>query len=96
MQEHETVSARRTYIEDAWQSYLDMVMPADAGEIQIRETRQAFKAGACLLHALVMGSLSEGDEVEEEDLRLMEDLAHEIETIGQELDASVLGQGPRH
>lgn len=33
-------------IGDIWQSYSDNVLPADAGDVQIRECKLAFYAGA--------------------------------------------------
>ncbi|TFH40740.1 MAG: hypothetical protein E4H01_16075, partial [Lysobacterales bacterium] len=36
-------------IERAWQSYRVNVVPHDAGEVQLKETRNAFYAGAAIL-----------------------------------------------
>ena len=47
-------------IEKLWRSYLLDVVPKNAAEIQIRETRRAFYAGAAALFNSIMGGLDGG------------------------------------
>lgn len=37
---------------DAWASYRERVVPAEAGEVQVQECRRAFYAGACAVEAM--------------------------------------------
>ena len=43
-------------VHDQWVSYLEQVMPSNAGPIQIQETRRAFYAGAFALCSLLQES----------------------------------------
>jgi hypothetical protein len=63
----------------AWESYLRDVMPAGAGAIQREETRRAFYAGAASMMSLVVGGMSETDEVTEGDVLCLSGLADELE-----------------
>jgi hypothetical protein len=84
---------RPKWIERAWDRYRKMVVPADAGPVQVAETRQAFMAGAAILFTAIMQGVSEGDEVQESDERLMADIQAEVDAFGQEIDRAVLGAG---
>lgn len=51
-------------INDEWDAYFKKVLPANASEVQIRETRQAFFSGAfCLMQLLKTQTDDEGIEV---------------------------------
>lgn len=80
------------YIERGWLSYRAMVVPADAGEVQVNETKQAFYAGASILFTTLMqpGVLDPGLEETENDMKKMADLQAEIDAFGQLLDKKVL------
>ena len=78
-------------IEEAWVSYRLMVVPRDAGETQIVETRQAFFAGAAVLFTKLVSQLSEEKEESEDDLDFMSDVHREVTEFGQEIDQRVLG-----
>lgn len=82
------------YIERGWDSYRKMVVPADAPQVQIDETRQAFYAGAAILFTTLMqpGVLDPGIEETPNDLKKMADLQAEIDAFGQQLDKRVFGQ----
>lgn len=86
--------ANPRWIERAWDRYREMVVPPDAGAVQVDETRQAFMAGAAILFTAMLHGVSEGDEVQEADEKLMADLQAEIDDFGQALDLKVLAGGP--
>jgi hypothetical protein len=69
-----------------------MVVPADAPEIQIKETRQAFYAGASILFTVLTmpGVLDPGDEPTDADMQKMADLQAEIDAFGAGLDKRYL------
>jgi hypothetical protein len=81
----------KKYIKDGWQSYRKMVIPGDASPVQIRETKQAFYAGASLLWYALMATLDADAEPTEADMRRMDSINKEIEAYGQKLDRDVLG-----
>ena len=81
---------RKKLIARAWESYLRTVIPKDAGAVQIKESRQAFFAGSAVLFQTIMMVLEPGAEPTNHDMRVMDDLQHEINAFGQELDAAVL------
>jgi hypothetical protein len=80
------------YIERGWLHYRAMVIPADASEIQVTESRQAFFAGAAILFTALTHPdvLDPGLEATDNDLMKMADLQAEIDAFGQELDKKVL------
>lgn len=80
------------YIERGWLSYRELAVPADAGEVQVKETKQAFYAGASILFTTLMqpGVLDPGTEETDADMKKMADLQAEIDAFGQALDKKVL------
>lgn len=77
-------------IERAWNSYRQL-LPADASEAQLRETRQAFYAGAAILFEALMLVLDPGDEATEADMQRIRDVHAELRAFGQSLDRRLLG-----
>lgn len=77
------------YIEAGWDSYRRL-LPADAGEVQVNETRQAFYAGAAILFRTIMVTLDPETEPTEADLARMAELQAELDAFGQELDVRYL------
>ena len=75
-----------------WESYLRNVVPADAPPIQVKETRQAFYAGAAILFEVLMKALDPGDEPTDRDLQRMADLQKELDEYGQSLDRELFGK----
>jgi len=63
----------------AWEQYREQVLPANAGQAQIDETRKGFYAGAAALFGIVAGGVSPGNEVEPSDLAMLDDLVHELQ-----------------
>lgn len=83
------MTKQRKYIEAAWDSYQEMVVPKNAGDAQIAETRQAFYSGASVLFQLIITSLEQVSEETEADLQLLTDIDDEITAFGQQLDRNV-------
>lgn len=77
------------YIEKCWDSYRAL-LPKDAGEVQIRETRQAFYGGAAILFEAIMRTLDPGSEPTDADMRRMSDIQKELDEFGQKLDERYL------
>lgn len=77
-------------IMQAWISYRDTVLSPDCSDVQLRETFQAFFAGAAMLYHTVMISLAPGVEPTQEDILMMEDIAKEIDAFGAQLDKEIL------
>ncbi len=73
---------RHRYIETAWRRYRDHTVPTLAGDVQVRETRKAFFAGAAILHTLIMENQAASDNVTDDELQAMvaklEDILDEI------------------
>lgn len=66
------------HIEQEWLEYLRRVLPGDASEVQIRECKRAFFAGAHAFHSIQLTKISKGDQCTDADLRLMDDLRDEL------------------
>lgn len=78
------------HIEKGWNSYRAL-LPKDAGEVQIKETRQAFYAGAAILFESLMLVLDPGTEPTEADMQRMDDINKELREFGRNLDSRYLG-----
>lgn len=74
-------------IERQWRSFLERVLPAQAGEVQRREMKRAFYAGAQALYGTLMGGLTPGDDVHEPDLQMMANIHDDLERFGQDVSA---------
>lgn len=77
-------------IERGWQSYRRMVVPPDAPDVQVKECRQAFYAGAAILFEALMLKLDPGEEPNEADMQRMAAIQHELYTFGAEIDKRYL------
>lgn len=80
-------------IQKAWQSYERLVLPSNAPEIQRRETRQAFYAGAAVLFEALMRGLDKEKEPTEADMQRMNDVVKELREFGQQLDGRYVNRG---
>lgn len=76
----------RSRIEEEYNNYARCVIPADAGAIQRKETRQAFFAGA--IAAMVLMEKAANDEAAA--MHFMPDLMAEMEAFAEE---TVRGRG---
>jgi hypothetical protein len=68
-------------IESAWLDYREKVIPADAPDIQIDETRKAFYAGAGQLFQSILRVLGPGEEPTDADLTIMDGIQEELEAF---------------
>jgi len=72
-------SPKRRLIAAQWADFERIVFAgADIPDIQWREMRRAFYAGAVALFGTLTGGMSEGSEAEPEDLALMDDISSEL------------------
>jgi hypothetical protein len=72
-------------IELGWLSYLAVVIPADAGDVQVSESRLAFFAGAQHLFSSIMNILDPGTEPTEQDLRRMDRINNELDEFVEQM-----------
>jgi len=77
------------YIKQGWDSYYKLVIPPDAPDIQVSETKQAFYAGAAILFQALMRTLDPGEKETDADMQRMSDLQAEIYEFGQLLDKKI-------
>lgn len=77
------------YIEKGWEGYRKL-LPPNASEVQIRETRQAFYGGAAILFEALMRGLDEGEEATDGDVQIMTDIQRELQEFGAQLDRKYL------
>ena len=71
----------KNIIHGGWLGYRLHVLPDDASEVQVSETRQAFFAGAQHLFASIMNVLDSEVEPTERDLRRMGFIHQELESF---------------
>lgn len=84
---------KRKIIEDGWNSYRRVVVPRNASETQVLETRRAFFAGASLLFVTInkLLDMSKPEDATPEDLQMFSDVQDEINQFGAALDSELLG-----
>lgn len=73
-------------IEEGWKSYRRTVVPKNASKVQVRETKQAFYAGAAILFETIMILLEPGEEPTVHDLELMMRVQQELAEWGKGFD----------
>jgi len=71
-------------IREQWDSYRREVIPKDAHDVQIVESRRAFYAGAAALLRILV-DLDPGDEPTEDDLRKMDEINEEIDSFKRDV-----------
>lgn len=77
-------------IEAGWRAYQIVVLPKDAGPVQIDETRKAFFAGAQHLFASIMSVLDPDEEPTANDLRRMDLIDQELHKFAGELGLDIM------
>jgi hypothetical protein len=87
------LTARGLLIEAGYVGLRLAAMAPDASEVQVREMRMAFFAGAQHLFASIMGILDPGDEPTDADLKRMDNIAAELGRFERELRASLPTKG---
>ena len=80
----------KTPIGAAWLAYRRLCVHENASETQVAETETAFYAGALILYETIINNLTEGDEVEDADMAMMENIHAEFERFGSRFDQKVL------
>lgn len=76
-----------------WLSFQKFVIPPSAPEVQHREMRKAFYAGAQHLFASILTILSPGADPTEEDLRYMDGLHKELQAFVDEMKKEAAANG---
>lgn len=76
-------------VEAGWAGYRVLVIPPDAPQIQIDESRTAFMAGAQHLFGSIMNILDPGEEESEADLRKMDLIDKELRAFAREMELRV-------
>lgn len=65
-------------LKQMWNQFQERVLPSNCSEIQLRETKRAFYAGAECLLSTIMSNLTSDAEPTEEDFKMMNDLHQEF------------------
>lgn len=73
-------------IEAGWAILRGMAVAPDAPEIQLREMRFAYMAGAQHLFSSIMNILDPGEEPTDRDLHRMELISNELEAFRKEME----------
>ncbi len=68
-----------------WSSYREQVVPAEAEETQVVETRRAFYAGAAAVYWTLIHKLGDSPDPTPEDIALLDGIAAEIQEFVDEL-----------
>lgn len=79
---------KRQLMAEQWDEFSGKVLPKPCSEIQKREMRRAFYAGAQSILFRVIQSFAPETEPTEEDLQIMEDLHDELQNF-----AKAIGEG---
>lgn len=66
------------HLDSEWRSYLEKVVPKNAGPEQLQGTEMAFYAGATALLGLLARGITKGGEATEEDYAFMDAVAKEL------------------
>jgi hypothetical protein len=69
---------RRNRIQEKWDEFSRLVLPADCSTVQRWEMRRAFYAGVEGLFKLIIRDLTPGSEAEQADLRMLSDMEAEL------------------
>lgn len=72
------------HLESGWEMYRREVIPADAPQVQIDETRNGFYGGAWLLWSTIMGTLDSAADPTPADLQLLDELQAELVAFASE------------
>jgi hypothetical protein len=73
-------------IKAQWETYyLQILVPAKAGAIQVQECRRAFYAGANALLSSIMGLLQPGTEPTPADMDMMDNIEQEFRRFARDI-----------
>lgn len=79
---------RRRPVAESWTTFLLMVVPTNASDIQRGEMRRAYYAGAEAVLQIMMKQLdhtTDPDEITDNDMRLMEDVHEDIVQFAEDV-----------
>lgn len=76
-------------IDLGWESFKAIMLQPDTPEAQVREMRKVYFAGAQHLWASWMGTLDEGVEPTEADMRRLDSISRELEAFAAEMNAEI-------
>ena len=77
-----------SFLADEWKSYRESATSADAGPVQVQETRRAFYAGAAAMWKTIMVDmvdLDPGTEATDDDLKRMDGVFQELAAFERDL-----------
>jgi hypothetical protein len=74
---------RRNRVAEQWNTFAQAVLPKDCSDLQRKEMRRAFYAGAHMLFCMLVGSVSEGEETQPQDIQMLSDLNAECESFAE-------------
>ena len=77
------------HIERQWRDYFRLIGLHGASDVQIRETRRAFYAGAAFLLRTMMARFDGGTEPTEADLKMMNEIDEELTEWADQLAQGV-------
>jgi hypothetical protein len=76
----------RAYINEKWEDYRKRVIPKDAPDVQLVESRRAFYAGAAAFLEIQMTKFEHNDpDATDADLALMDSLHRELKLFGESI-----------
>tara|TARA_R100000951_G_scaffold107846_1_gene103598 strand:- start:850 stop:1128 length:279 start_codon:yes stop_codon:yes gene_type:complete len=83
-------------LEEAFQKYKALAVPAVASPEVVAEVRQAFFAGAAALYGGFMQAMGPGKKPSKSELNSVKNLGSELQEFGHALDEKVLGKMQKH
>lgn len=79
--------SKHKFIEQIWRQYRNLAIPAGANLAQIKETRQAFFAGAVAVYEGIMQASERGEKNPSADMQFMKNLDDELRDFGTQFDS---------
>ena len=76
---------RRNRIQEKWDEFSRLVLPANCSTVQRWEMRRAFYAGVEGLFKLIIKDLTPGAEAEEADLQMLSEMEAELADFSQRI-----------
>lgn len=70
--------SKRHYVLEAWNKYREHCVPPAAGLEQVEYLKMTFFGGASAMFFSMIGNMSEGGDVEDSDMQMIDDLHDEL------------------
>lgn len=77
--------SNKYFLKEAWSKYKSDIIPKNASDTQISETKKAFYSGAMCLFIILNKNIDEGTEPTEKDLSLLDNITIEFDEYRKEL-----------